>query len=111
MAGMPLNWIALYPQIPRLVEAEVARRLRLAEQVSAVADELTKSWPAQGEGQSAPAPPPNDRQIALMWLGAAVHAWEAVLECHPAGSPAYQAGWQQRQRFQQALLALLRQGS
>ena len=102
---MPLNWKLLFPQIPQLAEAEVARRLRLAEQASAVAEELAGAQLVQARAEAAP----NERQIALTWLGTAVRAWDAVLECHPPDSQQYQAGWQRRQQLQQSLLALLRQ--
>ena len=95
---MPLNWKALYPQIPPLAEAEVARRRRLAEQASAVAEELA----------AAELPSVKDRQSALTWLGTAIRAWEAVLACYPEDSPNYRAGGQKRQQLQQKLLALLR---
>jgi hypothetical protein len=106
---MPLNWKALYPQIPRLAEAEVERRLRLAEQASATAEELAIAWRTQTEAESAAKPSPNGLQFALTWLGAAIRAWNAVLECYSEDRPEYQAAWQKRQRLQQILLALLRQ--
>jgi hypothetical protein len=105
---MPLNWKALYPQIPRLAEAEIERRVRLAEQTSAMAEELANDWT---QTQARPATPtsPNELQTTLTWLGAAIRAWEAVLECHSESHPEYQAAWLKRQRLQQILLALLRQ--
>ena len=106
---MPLNWKALYPQIPRLAEAEVERRLRLAEQASATAEELAAVWRARTEAESTAPPSPNELQTALTWLGAAIRAWDAVLECHSESRPEYQSAWQKRQHLQQILLALLRQ--
>jgi hypothetical protein len=47
--------------------------------------------------------------MALMWLGTALRAWEAVLECYPESNAEYQAGAQRRQQLQQLLLRLLRQ--
>jgi hypothetical protein len=96
---MPLNWKALYPQIRPLAAAEVARRRRLAEQVSAVAEELAAAELSVAE----------DKQAALTWLGTAIRAWESVLECYPEDSPGYRAGGQKRQQLQQMLLSLLRQ--
>lgn len=108
---MPLNWQALYPQLPRLAEAEVARLLRFAEQASAVADELAGDWVAQKEAESAPQPTANEWLTASMWLGAAIRAWDVVLSCYAEGSPQYQSGWQRRQHLQQTLVALLRRGA
>ena len=102
---MPLNWKLLFPQIPQLAEAEVAWRLRLAEQTSAVAEELAGAQLAQARAEAAP----NGRQIALTWLGTALRAWDAVLECYAEDSPEYQAGSPRRQRLQQLLLRILRQ--
>ena len=106
---MPLDWRVLYPQIHHLAEAEVARRLRLAEQASAVAEELANAELAEAGEESVPQSLSSERQTALTWLGTALRAWEAVLECYPEGSAEYQAGFQRRQRLQQTLLALLRQ--
>jgi hypothetical protein len=106
---MPLDWKALYPQIPRLAEAEVARRQRLAEQASAVAEELAQAELAQGGEESAHQPLSNERQMALTWLGTALRTWAAVLECYSDSSAAYQAAVQRRQQLQQLLLRLLRQ--
>ncbi len=106
---MPLDWRALCPQIPRLAEAEVARRQRLAEQASAVAEELAQAELAQAGEESAHQPLSNERQMALMWLGTALRAWEAVLECYPEDRAEYQAAEQQRQGLQQLLLRILRQ--
>ena len=106
---MPLNWKVLYPQIPHLAEAEVARRLHLAEQASAVAEELAHAQLTQVGAETLPQSLSNERQMALTWLGTALRAWEAVLECYPENSREYQAGRQRRQQLQQSLLALLRQ--
>ncbi len=108
---MPLNWQVLYPQLPRLAEAEAARLLRLAEQASAVAEELTGDWSAQSDAESVPQPSATEMQVALPWLGAAIRAWDAVVGFYPADSAEYQAGWQRRQRLQQTLVALLRRGA
>jgi hypothetical protein len=50
---MPLNWKALYSQIPRLAEAEVERRLRLAEQASAYCVHLSRAAPGAADDQRA----------------------------------------------------------
>jgi len=106
---MPLNWKALYPQISRVAEAEVARLWRNAEQASAVADELIGGHAAQTDAEPTAPLSASDLQTALTWLGAAIRAWDAVLACYPESAPGRQAGAARRQRLQQALLALLRQ--
>jgi hypothetical protein len=106
---MPLNWKAIYPKMLPLAEAEIARRLRLAEQASAVAEELAHAQLTQVGAESLPQSMSNERQMALTWLGTTLRAWEAVLECYPENSREYQAGRQRRQQLQQSLLALLRQ--
>ena len=93
---MPLNWAALRGQIPALVEAEQARRLRRAEQATRVAEALSADAGA-------------DPQAALAWLGTAMRAWEAVLEVYPEHSPRHLAAQQQRAALQANLLARLRQ--
>jgi hypothetical protein len=106
---MPLNWRALYPQIPRVAEAEIARLWRNAEQASAVAEELIGGRAAQADAEPIAPLSANDLQTALTWLGAAIRAWDVVVAYYPENSPEHQAGSQRRQRLQQALLALLRQ--
>jgi hypothetical protein len=103
---MPLNLLALYPQITKLAEAEAAQRRCLAEQASVVADEVAARWLAQGEARTFAA---QDQHNVLKALNTTIHAWNAVLECYAEASPEYQAGSQKQQRLQQTLLTLLRQ--
>ena len=101
---MPLNWNALYSQIPNVAKAEVARRLRAAEQATALAEELAEACLARGGTE----PALDERQAALSWLGTALRAWADVLVCYQSDSPDFAAAGLRRQQVQQLLLRLLR---